>query len=288
MKKRMMKLIAERLGLTGEESKLIVKSFDVVGDIAIIKVPNELLNLRFKIGKELVRELKNVKAVFRQASKISGDYRLRKLEWLAGEKRTLTIYREHGCVYRVDVEKTYFSPRLSNERLRIAKLVCGGETVVNMFAGVGPYSILIAKMHPNVRVYSIDLNPYAVKLHVENCRLNKVEDRVEVIYGDAEDILRRRLSGSANRVLMPLPEKAIKYLDAALKGLKNRGILHVYLHVPYVERELEALNKACQLVTREVERLKAKVLEVKANRVREVKTRTLQICVDTCVKKLET
>ncbi|RLG61308.1 class I SAM-dependent methyltransferase family protein [Candidatus Geothermarchaeota archaeon] len=274
--------IAERLGI--DERKL-VKSMDVIGDIAIIKVPEELIDLKFEIGKAIIDELKYIKVVFRQASEVSGIYRLRRLEWLAGERRSTTIYVEHGCRFMVDVEKVYFSPRLSNERIRIANLVEDGETVINMFAGVGPYSIIIAKKKPKTIVYSIDINPEAVRLHIENCRLNKVQDRVKVIQGDSFKILKEELIGVADRVLMPLPERALEGVDAALSGLKDRGFIHVYLHVPYRLGEKEALSEAIELVRSKILKLGVKKAEFKANRVREVKTRVLQVCVDAFVEK---
>jgi len=281
--KRLMDRIAEKIGIKGQVKP--IKSFDVIGDIAIIKIPDELLDYKQRIAEELLKELKNVRVVFRQASEVSGIYRIRKLEWLAGEKRTLTVYKEHGCRFLVDVDKVYFSPRLSTERLRIASLVRDGETIINMFAGVGPYSIIIAKKKPNVFIYSIDLNPIAVKLHVENCKLNKVDDRIKVILGDAREILKKELVGVADRILMPLPEIALDSLDSALSGLKRKGVIHVYIHVPYEKREVEALEKASQIVKRKLEELGVTINSISTRRVREVKTRELQVCVDVSVMK---
>ena len=87
---------------------------------------------------------KRIKTVLRQASPVSGDFRLRKLEWIAGERKTETVHKEYGCILKVDLGKCYFSPRLSYERNRIAHQVQPGEVMVNMFAGVGSYSIVIA------------------------------------------------------------------------------------------------------------------------------------------------
>ena len=136
---------------------------------------------------------KRVKTVLRQASPVSGDLRLRKLEWVAGEKKTETIHREHGCAFKVNLEKCYFSPRLSYERMRIVQQVQPGEVIVNMFAGVGCYSILIAKHSQASKIYSIDLNPEAVKYMLVNTQLNKVQNRVVVIKGDAKNVIQQKL-----------------------------------------------------------------------------------------------
>jgi tRNA (guanine37-N1)-methyltransferase len=148
---------------------------------------------------------------------------------IAGEANTVTLYKEHGCRFKVDVAKVYFSPRLSYERKRVADRVGTGEVVVNMFAGVGCFSIIIAKHRRVDTVYSIDINPDAVRFMTENIALNGLEGRVVAIEGDAREVLEGRLANVADRVLMPLPEKAADYLDAALQALNMyQGTIHYY------------------------------------------------------------
>ena len=125
--------------------------------------------------------------------------------------------------------KAYFSPRLSHEHNRVASVVKEDETVVDLFAGVGPFSILIAKIHENVKVYAIDVNPQAVEFLKKNVRLNRVEGKVHSILGDSKQIVKQRLSGVADRVIMNLPEKAIEFVDAACEAIKpTGGIVHFY------------------------------------------------------------
>ena len=172
---------------------------------------------------------RGVKAVWRQTSSVSGDYRLRQLEFLLGERKTETIHREYGCIFKIDLEKCYFSPRLSYERLRIAKLIQPREVVLNMFAGVGCYSICIAKHSEPLKVFSVDLNPVAFHFLNENSRLNRVADVVVPIQGDTKQVIATELLNVADRVLMPLPERAYEYLDSALSALKpTGGLIHYY------------------------------------------------------------
>jgi tRNA (guanine37-N1)-methyltransferase len=110
---------------------------------------------------------------------------------IGGENRMSTVHRESGCVFHVDLDKCYFSPRLGYERAWIASLVKPYETVVNMFAGVGCFSIIIAKRVESTRVFSIDLNPSAVTLMQENIRLNKVYGRVIPLLGGSKIIVER-------------------------------------------------------------------------------------------------
>jgi tRNA (guanine37-N1)-methyltransferase len=215
--------------ISSEDLSCIYNSFDIVGEIAVIKVANDNVANAQAVAKQIMAVHRSVKTVFTQTGPVLGDFRVRKLKLLAGENKTSTKYRESGCVFAVDVEKCYFSPRLSYERTRIARLVKGGETVVNMFAGVGCFSVIIAKNVPQAKVFSIDVNPTAVQYMEENVRINRVYGQVTPMLGDAKDIINAQLQGKADRVLMPLPEKALDYLPYAVLALKpSGGWIHVY------------------------------------------------------------
>jgi len=215
--------------LPPEKLKLVHKSYDVIGDIAVIRVQDLVEEHSGLIAEAVMQVHKNVRSVWRQTGPVVGDFRLRCLKWVAGEKRTETVHKEHGCIFRVDIKECYFSPRLSYERMRITRQVRPNETVVNMFAGVGCYSVLIAKHSDAAKVYSIDINPHAFRYMRENVKTNKVEDKVIPILGDAKKVIEEKLRGVADRILMPLPEKALDYLDTALLALKPEGgLIHYY------------------------------------------------------------
>jgi tRNA (guanine37-N1)-methyltransferase len=202
---------------------------DVIGDIAIVKLRPGIDGKEGALAEAILEEMKSVRCVYGQEGGIEGDFRLRKLRHLGGEERTTTMHRENGLRLKLDVETCYFSPRLSTERLRIAGKIVEGERVLNMFAGVGPYSILIAK---KTRVWSCELNAAAFRFHVENNRLNKVEARIEMVEGDAmalPDELRRE--GPFDRILMPHPSRSDAFIPAALSVLAPRGVVHYYRHV---------------------------------------------------------
>ncbi|MCW4010755.1 MAG: class I SAM-dependent methyltransferase family protein [Candidatus Bathyarchaeota archaeon] len=241
----------ERLGsaVAAGDSVGAYNSFDIVGDIAVTKIPPESQTKAADIAKAIMSRHKNVKAVFTQTSAVCGDYRLRKLTFIAGEKRTRTVHRESGCIFAVDLDKCYFSPRLLGERQRIFKMVAPAEVVVNLFAGVGCFSILIAKQVPSAKVYSIDVNPDAFQFMQENIHLNRVPENVVPLLGDAKAIIESRLQGCADRVLMPLPEKAMEYLPAAVSTLKpSGGWLHIHLFEHAAKTE-DPAEKAKQSVT---------------------------------------
>ena len=215
--------------LTDDELSQLGRAFDIIGDIAVIKLPESLLAKRRMIGEALMQVHQHIRTVLRQVGAVRGEFRTRELEVIAGEPRTETVHREAGCLFKVDLARAYFSPRLAHERSRVASLVRPGEVVTNLFAGVGCYSIVIAKRSRAAKIYSIDKNPVALEYANENIRTNKVGDRVVLMLGDAREVVERELKEEADRVLMPLPELAREFLDVAMLALKPEGgIIHFY------------------------------------------------------------
>jgi len=215
--------------LPPDESVYIYNSYDIVGDIAILRLTDKSRRHSQIIAEAIMSVHKNVKTVLVQTSPVHGDFRLRKLEYIAGENKATAVHKESGCRFSVNLGECYFSPRLFYERMRIAKQVRNGEFIVNMFAGVGCFSIVIAKHSNAEKVYSIDINPAANQNMQENVRLNRVYGKVIPILGDAKDVIEKRLCHVADRVLMPLPEKAFEYLSYALLTLKKAGgWIHYY------------------------------------------------------------
>ena len=207
-------------------------AIDFVGEIAIVRIPSELEPYNRVIGEAILKLHKNVQTVLDKASAVQGQHRLRDYDLLAGEANTETIHREYGCRYYVDLAQAYFSPRLSYEHNRVSSLVQEGETVIDLFAGVGPFAILIAKTHQDVEVYAIDVNPQAVDYLKRNIALNKVEGKVHPLLGDSDKIVHQELSGVADRVIMNLPEKALHFLGSACEAIRQEGgIIHLYSFV---------------------------------------------------------
>jgi tRNA (guanine37-N1)-methyltransferase len=217
-------------------------AFDIVGDIAVMEIPPELIAYESAIGEAVLKANKNLRTVLSKSGAISGTYRLREYNVLAGEPKTHTLHKEYGCQYYVDLAKAYFSPRLSNEHHRVASLVREGETVIDLFAGVGPFAVQIAKTHENMKVYAVDVNPCAVELLERNIRLNRVEEKVFPFLGDAREIVKAHFFGVADRVVMNLPEKAMEFVDVACNAVKPTGaVVHFYCFTN-VSDPLEAVN----------------------------------------------
>ena len=204
-------------------------SYDVIGDIILIKLPEELLNYQKEIGKSLLKTNKNIKTVC-LTQPITGELRTRNIEIIAGEKHTKTAHKEYGLTFNVDVKKTYFSPRLATERKRVANQVKQDEIIVDMFAGVAPFSIIIAKYANPKRIYAIDKNEHAVKLAKQNIKNNNVLDKIDAIHADARNIesILQKKGVKANRIIMNLPFSSHLFFAYALKIIADTCIIHYY------------------------------------------------------------
>lgn len=256
---------------TLEEILGFMPAFDVIGDIAILDTETSRNNAE-EIARAILAVHKNVRTVLSAVTPVTGEFRVRKFRVIAGESRTSTIYKEHGCRYLVDLGRAYFNPRLSTERARIAEQICRDETVIDMFAGVGSFSILIAKRAK--QVIAIDINPDAIKFLRENVHLNSVTN-VETIEGDVRDVA-AGLKGRADRIIMNLPHSAHEYLNEALIMLKRGGMIHYYgiRHDDDLFNEsIEAIGNAAAPQHREIE-----VINMK--KVKSYAPRQYCICID--------
>ncbi len=238
-------------------------SYEVIGDIAVL---TEVLNEREEqlVAQALMDLHKNIKVVAKRISPVEGVFRTRKLELIAGENRTETIHREHGCTYKLDLEKVYFNPRLAGERNRVAAQLerTKEEEIIDMFAGVGAFSIQLAKRAPQSHVTAIDINPDAIRYLEENIRLNGVRN-IDAVEGDIKEIY-VKFRNTADRIIMNLPKSAYLFLHEALSMLKPQGgIIHFYdLESAYPEEGEEKHKTVEKAITKAKEKFMAQVQEL--------------------------
>jgi tRNA (guanine37-N1)-methyltransferase len=209
----------------------LIRSYDTVGDICILDIPKALEKFELVIGHAVKRAFPNIKVVAKKDGKRTEPERVQPLKIITGEKRFITTHKEHGVIMKVDLSKVYFSPRASRERLRLAQLVKRDEKVLVMFGGVAPYALVIAKMQPNCRIWTIELNKEAHKLAEENIRINRVGHIVTAVQGDVRDVL-PEIGERYDRIVMPFPEKNWEFLDSALKYAIPNAMIHfiVFVH----------------------------------------------------------
>lgn len=224
--------------LTQNEQQHLRRSFDLVGDIAILEIPPELKKKEKTIADTLLNLHKNINVVAVKRSGHAGKYRKQKLDILAGEQRLETTHKESGCRFFLDVSTCYFSPRLGKERLRISRLVKKEERVLIVGGGVGPYAIVIAKHSPAKEIISVEANPSAHKYATHNIALNKLIGRVRAIKGD---IRKTSNLGTFDRIISVIPHEGVNIAPALLRFSKKGTILHVYDFTPE-----EALKEPAQ------------------------------------------
>ncbi|UCF58373.1 MAG: class I SAM-dependent methyltransferase family protein [Candidatus Bathyarchaeota archaeon] len=251
---------------------------DFVGDLAVIEIPPELESHKTTVGEAILKTHKRIHTILAKSGAVEGVYRVREFDVIAGKGKTETVHREHGCVYHVDLAKAYFSPRLSHEHDRVASQVKDGETVIDMFAGVGPFSIIIAKRHKNVRVYAVDVNPDAMNYLKKNIEANHIGKSVTPVLGDIRKIAKTRLIGVADRVIMNLPERAIEYVDVACETLKPLGGVVHYYEFTRMPEPLETAKVRLIEVMKQTSRNVKKILS--ARLVRATAPYTFQVVVD--------
>ena len=199
-------------------------SFDVVGSIAIVKMSDEALPYARAIGKAIMATQKSIRTVCLDSGVVD-QYRTRGVKVIAGEETTETTHKEYGLLFKMDISKVFFSPRLSTERETVANQVQPGEVVVDMFAGIGPFSLMIAGSRSPRVIYAIDVNPDAVGYLKENIVANKAE-RVVPVLGDAREELAKL--EKADRIIMNLPHSAWDFLPGAIRSLKPGGTIHYF------------------------------------------------------------
>jgi len=255
-------------------------SYDIIGDIILIKLVDELQKYKKEIGKSLLSSHKNIKTVC-LIEPVSGEFRKRKIEIIAGEKNTITIHREYGLNFNVDVEKTYFSPRLANERLRIAKQVKKGETIVDMFTGVAPFSIMIAKKSNPKLIYAIDKNKHAIELAKKNVATNNLLDKIELIVGDSKKT--KSIIGEktvVDRIIMNNPTMSFDFFKHALEIVTQKTIIHHYEILP--ENKVDERIKFLKDIA---ERKKIEVEKIETNKLKSYSPSDFYICFDITAKK---
>lgn len=260
--------------LSEDEIQLLVRGYDILGDVAIIIVPEELSPHETAIADAILEASHNIRVVAKRAGKYSDEYRTIALKKIGGQGGLETIHKEYGMRLHVDPEKVYYSPRSGNERYRIASLVSPGERVLVMFSGIAPFPLMIASNSEAQEITGIEKNPVAHLFALKNLAANRKTSNITLLHGDVKDII-PGIETHFSRIVMPLPQSASDHLELAIRSLAINGWLHFYdfCHVEEFETAVVSVKKTCKYLGKEI-------TKYSIHRCGHIAPRKYRICVD--------
>lgn len=254
--------------------KQIAQGFDVIGNIGIIKFDRDV---KLKDKKEFalffLKEHKNVRTVLEKSEKIKGRLRTPTTKFISGEKTKEALYKENNCVFRLNIDSCYFSPRLASERKEVALQVKKNENVLVMFGGVAPFAIVIAKLSKAKKIVSVELGRECCKYALENVKRNKLNNTF-ILQGDVRKVL-PKLREKFDRIVMPRPNLRDNFLDVAFSVVKKGGIIHYYGFYPENEK-----GEMTELIEKEALRAHRKIKILNIKKAGEIGARKYRFRVD--------
>lgn len=244
-----------RTFLSGKEVQSLPEKWEKIGDVLLLRLPPEISRKR-RVAELYARAL-DCRAVLEDVGGIAGSLRQPRVKHLYGDAQTETVHRENGIRYRLDPARIMFSSGNIDERIRMARVAHPDEVVVDLFAGIGYFTLPLA-VYGTATVHACELNPLACHYLEQNCVLNHVTDRVTVYQGDCRQVAPR---GIAHRVVMGYFRSA-RYLPTALATLRDQGgIVHYHRTCSAEEfpaQPLEEVKAAAERESRHAELLVAR------------------------------
>ena len=209
----------------------IPNKWEKVGDVAIIKLNNDFEKYKNIIGKTYA-EVLSCKTVLNDKGGISGELREPDVEVIYGLNQTETIHKENGVRYKLDPQKVMFSSGNMDERIRISTVSNKDEIIVDLFSGIGYFTLPIAVHSKPKKIFACEKNKIAFDYLTKNMALNNVNSIVEPLFGDNREIAPENI---ADRVIMGYIGGTEDFLTIAIRSLKNvKGTIH--FHEKYPEK----------------------------------------------------
>ncbi len=241
------------------------RSFNVLGNIAIVNFPKDFTSKeKKKFAEKILKQNKAVKTVLEKSGKFKGRLRKMQTKYIAGEKTKEVLYKENGCTFRFNIDTSYFSPRLSNERKEIASQIKKDDEVLVMFAGVGPLPIVIAKNSKPKLIISNEINREANKYAKLNIELNKLKDKIKLAPGDIKKVA-PKLKKKFNVIVMPRPQLKDTFLEQAFK-LSKKGTKIFY----YDFCDVDKINLIVEKIQQQAKQFKKKIKILKIKKAGEI------------------
>ena len=249
--------------LTDDEIDSLKTAYDMVGDIAIIEIDDELLPKERIIAKAIMTVNPKIKTVLRKSGTHKGEFRTQEMEFVLGENKKVATHKENGITLTLDVEKVYFSPRLSTERKRIYEKIREGEEILCMFSGAAPYPTVFSKNTKAKSIIGIELNPDGHEFGVNNIRQNKINN-VRLINGDVKAVvsdLRKHFIGLKSNT-------EIRNIDKRIEA--GAKLIELYLRDDELDKNVDSVKKA-------IDHLKQHKVQVMVHSPHKFKGKSIQL-----------
>ncbi len=237
------------------------RSYNVLGNVAIVNFPYDYkISQKKKFAKEILKEHSNIKTVLEKSSKFSGRLRKMQTKVIAGLKTKEVLYKENNCSFRFNIDTSYFSPRLSNERKEIASYIKKDDNVLVLFAGVAPFSIVIAKNSLPKKVVSVELNREASKYAYQNVELNKLKNKVEIIQASVKKLQKKLPPQKFEIIVMPRPQLKDTFIKETLPYAKKGTKIFYYdfCKQDEINSIVEKVKNDCKLANKKIKILRSK------------------------------
>ena len=215
---------------------IVPEKWEYVGDIVIVRMVPECEPFKDIIGRTYAQVL-GAKTVCADVRGVSGEFRQPSMEIIYGTE-TESVRLENGVRYGFDVTKVMFASGNTDERMRMRQLDCTGETVVDMFAGIGYFTLPLAKYSGARRVFACEKNPESYRFLCRNIIDNELSDKVIPILSDNRSLLGRHF---ADRILMGYVQTTSDFVPKALSMIRPGGIIH-YHDTFYVNEYMDRIR----------------------------------------------
>jgi tRNA (guanine37-N1)-methyltransferase len=210
--------------LPDEVISRLPRSFDIVGDIAVIKLDEDLMVYGREIAEAIMRIHKRIRAVYARGA-VTGPMRVQTIRHIGGEERTVTIYRENGISFSVDIASMYVNTRLASERLRVAREVRDGDLVLDLFSGYGGFALNIAKIR-RATVIANDINPQAIEHMKRSIAMNRLQGSVHPLVSDSKN---PPVKAGFDIIIADNPTNIEPFIGVIADLLKRGGRAYIYI-----------------------------------------------------------
>lgn len=239
------------------------RAYDIFGNIALVKFGLDASASEKKaVALKILNSNKSVKTVLEKIGKFKGRLRKQQTKWVAGEKSKEVLYRENDCVFRFNIDDVYFSTRLSNERKELAQEIKKDDEVLVMFAGAGPFPIVMAKNSKAKIIYSNEINKEANKYGRLNAELNKLKDKIVFLDGDIKRVAvkLRNEKKKFSVIVMPRPQLKDSFLKQAFMLSKKGARIYYYDFCKEEEKQeiVEKIMNEAKIAGKKIKILKIK------------------------------